>query len=109
METIYNKLVRDNIPEIIRNSGGIPFVRVLGDDEFLAALNAKLSEEVAEYLESGAVSELCDILEVVYAIAETKGSLDLELGRREKSVANGGFEKKLFLEKVVQNRNLEGI
>lgn len=103
MEIIYNKLIRDNIPEIIKNGGGIPFTRVLGDEEFLNALNAKLSEEVAEYLESGLVSELWDILEVVYAIAKAKGfsKEDLELGRREKSAANGGFEKKLLLEKIV--------
>lgn len=34
MEKIYNKLVRDNIPEIIRGNGEEPICRVLSDTEY---------------------------------------------------------------------------
>lgn len=42
------QLVRDRIPELIRASGRTPVIRTLSDDEYWAALDAKLDEEVAE-------------------------------------------------------------
>lgn len=53
MEIInYNKLVRDKIPEIIKNNGGTHFTETLSDEEYIEMLNQKLLEEVNEYLES---------------------------------------------------------
>lgn len=103
METIYNKLVRDNIPEIIKANGQIPIVRVLGDDEYRNALNQKLIEEVAEYTENNCIDELCDIIEVAFAIAAANGWSynDISICRGQKKAKNGEFDKKLFLEKVV--------
>ena len=99
---IYNKLVRDNIPQIIEKDGKTCKTRVLSDGEFLEKLNAKLQEEVAEYLQSGEVEELADILEVVYALARVKGhdTQQLEDIRVEKARKNGAFEQKLLLEYV---------
>jgi predicted house-cleaning noncanonical NTP pyrophosphatase (MazG superfamily) len=53
------------------------------------------------------IEELCDILEVVYAIAKTKGysDSDLNIVRENKKLKNGGFDKKLFLEKVVNEND----
>ena len=65
----YNKLVRDLIPEIIRQSGGTPIIRTIEDqDEYVAYLNAKLNEELAEYQESLNLEELADIQEVIYSM-----------------------------------------
>lgn len=69
----YNKLVRDKIPEIILAQGEKPVTRVLEDAEYLACLEQKLREETAEYLESGKLDELADIMEVVYALCEARG------------------------------------
>ena len=56
---IYNKLVRDKIPEIVAGDNGKTCVtRIMEDDEHLKALNAKMQEELKEYLESGDVEEL---------------------------------------------------
>ena len=46
---IYNKLVRDNIPEIMIKNGAKPVIRILNDEEYLRELNKKLSEEVKKY------------------------------------------------------------
>ena len=98
----YNKLVRDRIPEIIKNVGKIAHTRVLGDDEYLTELDRKLGEEFAEYQADKNIEELADMLEVIYAIATARGvSVDeLESIRRAKADKNGAFEKKVFLEEV---------
>ena len=50
MPTItHNKLVRDKIPDIIKSAGKQAVMRVLTDEEYLAELDRKLSEECAEY------------------------------------------------------------
>ena len=41
-ERVYNKLVRDNIPDIIRESGETPVIRTLEDEEFRECLGCKL-------------------------------------------------------------------
>ena len=41
----YNKLVRDNIPDIIKNNGGEPIIRILDDSEYKSELEKKLYEE----------------------------------------------------------------
>lgn len=88
-----SKLVRDRIPELF---GGPS--RVLNADEFRAALRAKLGEEVAEYLASGEVLELADVLEVVYALAmlDGVGNGELEDLRRHKAGERGSFEARLW-------------
>lgn len=99
---IYNKLVRDNIPQIIQNSGKTCKVSVLSDLEYLQYLNAKLQEEVEEFLQSGEVEELADIAEVIYALAVAKGCslAELDAIRQQKAITNGAFSQKLFLEWV---------
>lgn len=58
---IYNKLVRDNIPEIMINNGAKPVIRILNDEEYLVELNKKLQEELHEYLLDGNIEELADL------------------------------------------------
>ena len=48
MRVTYNKLVRDRVPEIIRQDGHHAVTRVLDDEGFLAELLAKLVEEAQE-------------------------------------------------------------
>jgi len=100
---VYNKLVRDKIPEIIENKkDGRPVYRIMNSDEYLTALNTKLKEELNEYLESGAIEELADLEEVLLAILEAKNVSfqDFEKIRLEKSEKRGGFKKRIFLESV---------
>ena len=99
---IYNKLVRDNIPQIIELSGKTCKTRVLSDDEYVEQLNAKLNEEFSEYLQTGEVEELADIVEVALALAVAKGVSCAKFHsiRTEKAHKNGAFAQKLFLEWV---------
>lgn len=94
------KLVRDKIPEIIREAGGSPNVRELDDTAYREALREKLLEETREFLDSGRPEELADILEVVYALALSDHLTPFELGemRQKKRSARGGFDRRLFLE-----------
>lgn len=93
------KAVRDRVPEIIRGSGRECTVKVLTDPEFLLELEKKLAEELEEYLESKTLEELADLLEVIYRVAELRGSSKeiLEALRMKKRQERGGFEKNLFL------------
>ncbi len=102
MQTRYNKLIRDKIPEIIKAHGGQADYAVLSDAEYLAELDRKLNEEVAEYQESKELEELADILEVLHAICEARGySIDqLHKVKQAKALERGGFAKKLYLKSV---------
>ncbi|MDE6619669.1 MAG: nucleoside triphosphate pyrophosphohydrolase [Lachnospiraceae bacterium] len=64
------KLVRDNIPDIIRESGRTPIYRKLDHMEYREYLNKKLYEEIEEYQIENQVEELCDVVEVIYALIE---------------------------------------
>lgn len=44
----HNKLVRDKIPEIIEKSGKTAVIHILGDTDYIKALETKLNEEAEE-------------------------------------------------------------
>ena len=104
MSVVYNKLVRDKIPEIIAASGKTCRTQVLTDEAYLKMLDRKLEEELAEYQESKEVEELADLLEVIAAAASARGCTweRLLAIREEKRLARGGFEEKLLLLEVSQ-------
>ena len=99
---IYNKLVRDKIPEIIEASGKTCETEILLDEEYLKMLDMKLDEELAEYHQEQNIEELADLLEVLYATAKVRGYSieELEQVRVEKQKARGGFDKKILLKSV---------
>lgn len=103
---VYNKLVRDKIPEIIEADGKECKTRILSNDEYIAALEAKLNEEVAEYQADKNLEEMADVLEVLQAICVARGySLtELEVMRAKKAEKRGGFKEKIFLEYVEEKR-----
>lgn len=99
----YHKLVRDQIPEIIRKTGSIPTTHVADDVEYWEKLKEKLQEEVQELLDgTNTEEELADILEVIHAICEVKGidAIKLRQTQEEKASTRGGFKKRIILEKV---------
>lgn len=102
MKDTYNKLVRDKIPEIIRQNGDTPIIELLDDENYFSSLNQKLSEEVAEYMEDYSIEELADIVEVILSIVKYKGvSAEVfEQIRLEKRDKCGGFDSRIALIEV---------
>lgn len=108
MERIYNKLVRDKIPNIIEEKGETPIIKILNENEYKKELEKKLYEEYKEVIEANGddrVEELADMLEVIKAIAnlENKNLNDIIEIANKKAEKRGAFEEKVFLEKVIQS------
>lgn len=117
-EIIYDKLVRDKIPEITEKSGKQCKTEILSDEKYLEMIDKKLNEELAEYHEDQNIEELADLLEVIYAVTKARGYSieDLEKVRAEKAEKRGGFDKKILLKLIeykqdyfVNNLDMVGI
>lgn len=95
----FNKLVIDRIPEIIKGSGKECIVTVLENHDYLKSLNNKLKEELDEYYTDSDITELADLIEVIYAILKYKGISieEFEKIRLDKKTKRGGFDKGVFL------------
>ena len=98
----YNKLVRDKIPEIIKADGRECDTLIVDGDEKYKLLEAKLQEEVKEFLEDKNLEELADVMEVLFGLAETLGYSEEELlkVRDKKREERGGFKEGIVLKVV---------
>lgn len=99
---VYDKLVRDRIPEIIESSGNKCEIEVVSDEVALEYLYKKLNEEISELLEDKNLDEIADVMEVLFAIGAKYGYSEEDvLNRRsEKRDVRGGFEDNLILKKT---------
>lgn len=94
------KLVRDRIPQIIRNNGAEPMIYKAAPEEYRQRLRDKLGEEVSEFLAADrarAPEELADVLEVVRALAADLGIApdQLEKIREAKCDERGAFTDRI--------------
>ena len=98
----YDKIVRDRIPEVIEAAGQHARCELVSREAALAGLQRKLSEELDEYIQSGSLEELADILEVVHGIVYHSGVAweQLEALRLAKRAERGGFERGVRLLEV---------
>lgn len=96
----YDKLVRDNIPDIIKAKGGKSRTHIATPSEYRLKLKEKLAEEVKEFMESGDVEEIADIHEVLDAILEDLGysKTEMEAIKVKKAKERGRFQKRIILE-----------
>lgn len=102
---MYNKLVRDKIPEIIEKNGEEPLTRILSEEEYKIELEKKLHEEYQEVLNASGddrIEELADMLEVMIGLAglENKELNDIIDAAHVKRMKRGGFKKRIYLEGV---------
>ena len=98
----YNKLVRDRIPEIIKQNNDIPITHIASDEEYWEKLKEKLKEEIDEFYKESNGEELADILEIVYAVRDYL-KIDketLEKIREEKAQKRGAFKERIILDET---------
>jgi predicted house-cleaning noncanonical NTP pyrophosphatase (MazG superfamily) len=106
MMPVYNKLVRDRIPEIIENTGKKFTTERLSDTRYIEELKKKSFEELEEYCEAesrvDALEEMADLLEIMHALAKYHGSSmeEIEKIRVQKAEERGGFREKVYLIEV---------
>ncbi len=99
----YNKLVWDNVPDIIREKGRDCEVRELSDEEFRLELLKKVEEEASALPETASKQELtdeiADVITVIEYIKKLEGISDLDIADALERHARlrGRFERKLFL------------
>ncbi len=100
MSMKHGKLVRDRIPDIIREHGETPVTHVASDDEYWQRLLVKLREEVDEFIDTPTTEELADIQEVIDAIYDFKGfdRTAVEEQLIEKRERRGGFTRRIVLD-----------
>ena len=102
MNKIFNKLVRDNIPQIIENNNEKAFIKILDEAEYRKELLNKLKEECEEVEKAKntneILEELADVYEVLVSIAriENKDIRDIIEIADKKRAIKGGFTKKYF-------------
>ena len=97
-----DKLIRDNLPQIMRASGIQVFERVMEKDEYLKRLKDKLLEEAKEVIASGSEKEmreeLADLLEVMLALVKVYGMefTDIQQAAEQKRADKGGFDNRIY-------------
>lgn len=96
----YNKLIRDKIPEIIRQKGGTPVTHIADEAEYWRKLKEKLQEEIEEFQKDESPEEFADILEVMDAIAEFKNfdRKTIEEIKAKKARERGKFRERIILD-----------
>jgi predicted house-cleaning noncanonical NTP pyrophosphatase (MazG superfamily) len=97
------KLVRDKIAEfVMKERGEVLNTRIANSEEHTQLLKNKLIEESQEVLNAKNKEELAeelgDLLEVMRALAQREGIVDMLFSKREaKFLEKGGFETGVVL------------
>lgn len=103
----YDKLVREKVPEAIKQAGKIAVVERVPDSEMSLRLKLKLVEECSELIQANGTEikdEVVDILEVLHAITKREGIPWNDIVRhcQDKYDAVGGFNQGLVLKEVTE-------
>ena len=98
----FNKLVRDNIPNIIEQDNRAYATRILSDAEYEEALRVKVQEEALEVAEASPdelTKELADLLEVTQALMALHGITmdDVIAKQAERKDSRGAFGSRIML------------
>ena len=94
------KLVRDKIPQIIRENNQQPLSYVAEEQEYRIALHNKMLEELEEFWENPSVEEAADMYEVWLATITHWGFHpdDVVTCANNKRHKNGGFRDRIILQ-----------
>ena len=111
----FDKLVRDKIPNIIRQKDISVFEYVMEQEEYIQELKQKLLEEAEEVISASSktdiTEELADVLEVIYALANAYDIIpdEIERARLKKKDTNGGFKDKIYMTSIEMNADNKDI
>jgi diadenosine tetraphosphate (Ap4A) HIT family hydrolase/predicted house-cleaning noncanonical NTP pyrophosphatase (MazG superfamily) len=100
------KLIRDQVPSILRAKGIVVHERVMEQEEFIQKLKDKLLEEGEEVKQAQnteeLLEELADVLEIIQTLSSSVGLTmdEIERKRIEKRQVKGGFEEKIFNHRI---------
>ena len=97
---VYDKLVRDKIPEIIKEAGKIPTTEVISGKLKEEYLEKKLEEEVNEYLEDKNLEELADVMEVLFGLANHMGYSEEDLLASKSTKDYKNWDKSKYIKKA---------
>jgi len=102
MKKVYDKLVRDRIPEIIDRDGKVACVTQVDSKTLRRYAFKKLREEIDEFLENPCAEEAADVLEIFDIICEREriGTASIHAERLSKRVLRGSFNMGYVLEWV---------
>lgn len=107
MKKSINKLVRDNIPNIIKSEGLVPIIHYLNNEDFETELFYKLREETNEVIEARfnhkeAIKELADVYEVMVSLVRFMGysMSDVICEAKNKRDVKGGFTERIYLASI---------
>ena len=110
-----DKLIRDRLPEIMRQKGITVHERSMEKDEFIQRLKNKLLEEAEETKNTDnhddLAEELADLLEVIQSLAHATGlnMQHLEKKRLEKRDLKGGFDGRIYNHAIDMEENNHAI
>ena len=100
------KLIRDQVPSLLRAKGIVVHERVMKQEEFIQRLKDKLMEEGEEVRQAQnteeLLEELADVLEIIQTLSSAAGLTmdEIERKRIEKRQVKGGFEEKIFNHRI---------
>jgi predicted house-cleaning noncanonical NTP pyrophosphatase (MazG superfamily) len=102
VKKIYQKLVRDRIPEIIEKDGKDYQISQLRGEDLTRFALKKLREEVQEFVENPCAEEAADIEEILAFVCTrlSIGPTAIKAQRLSKRAARGGFDMGMLLEWV---------
>ncbi len=96
----YHKLVRDRIPDILKQKNQLATYHTATQEEYWQKLKEKLQEEVDEFTRDETPEELADILEVIDALIayKTWSMTEIQDTKEKKKVDRGGFADRIILD-----------
>lgn len=101
MNFLYNKLIRDNIPEKLLKLGKKYIVhKAVSDGEYWHKLKEKLQEEINEFGVKEDIESLVDVYETLDAIVAFKqfDVKEMRAMKENKAIEFGKFNKRFVLE-----------
>jgi predicted house-cleaning noncanonical NTP pyrophosphatase (MazG superfamily) len=109
--TVYNRLVRDRIPEIIESMGNIAVWQTLDDESYSKALLDTIVRSSLQFAETESLESLADLIETIEAWLEARGLTmdEVDRARAEKHKRCGGYDGRRFLEVVADGKNVDAL